>query len=562
MTTKHWMIAALAALAFAIPQAAAAQQNLTVRPMQVQADVPANRTARVILRVRNNHPTESETMSLETLDLTQNRDGSLRMIGEEARAELDEDALAASSRDWIELPGDTVEVAPETTEEIPVLLRVPADARGAYTSAIRLRTAQPPVPEVEVDDEPRGFFSISFGFLVPITLQIEGRPARQDVSIGDLSMAFDDARDEDGEQVGEPTTRAFMEVVNSGRTYSGLSGEVVVERRSGANWRTVTRAQLPDRNIMPGLTLELPVNLGRRLPSGEYRLLGNLSVDGRRLPRFEREIEFEGDPAADTVAFDTEVTIEPPRVEMEAVAGATRSATVELGNPSDRPLEVALAVRTPEGLEGVAMGDIVGETLSAAGWTEMRPDSLTLAPGQARNVRVTSRLPREELEHANYYADLVVSGRYEDGQSAGETRSMLQLRHLDEDLESAGIVDRMGVSEADEPSAYVLQGRFVNAGNHELSPNLTAELIDGSGNRVETWRVQSDGGPLLPLGLRDFAVELDLSSVEAGDYQLRVIADHDGDRLSDRQLSVRIEHDEDDNDEDRVRTLSIQQGGG
>lgn len=536
--------------------ARAEQAHISVRPMKVEVDVPANRTVRVVLTVRNYHATRIEPLNLSVVDLTQYIDGTLRIVTDEMRERLDPSQLRASSREWVQLPADRIEVPPETSVEIPVLLRVPPDPRGVYASGVMITTDTPTIPPGTGTTQ-EAVFAVSFGFLVPLITGIEGRPVRQNVSIRDVAMEHDDGKDEVGNQVGEPTTHVYMEILNDGQTYSSLLGEVVVERRVGSNWRPVTRVELSRRNILPGLTLRLPADLGRRLPSGEYRLLGTLYVDGRRLPRFEKVIDFSGDPAVTSVAFDTTLELLPPNVGLTGVPGATRTNTVEVSNPGEQPLNVLIEVVTPEPLRGTAMGVVLGEDLSAAPWTTIQPNEFTLGAGQRRNVRVISRLPREGLDHANYYADIILSGHYEDGQSAGETKSTLHVRQQQIGLAPAGILDRLSVSIAEEDSAYIVQSRFVNTGNVDMEPTLRAELIGSGSRRFSVWQLTGVPGRLLPLGVRDYSASVNINDIEAGEYVLRVTAEHDGVRLIDRQLPVYVTIVEGEDDAEDLRELIL-----
>jgi hypothetical protein len=545
-------ILTLAALALALPEALVAQVNLSVRPMRVEADVPPNRVARVNLRVHNRHEVLEEVLNLEVVDLTQSPDGTLRILTEEERSQLDAGALSASSRDWVQLPAERIVLEAGTSAEIPVLLSVPADARGAYVSAIRITTDEPPMPE-GTGAEREAFFAIRFAFLVPFVTEIAGRPVQQDIAIEGVDMVFQDGRDEDGESVADPNTRVAMEIANDGRTYSSLEGEVVVEQRVGENWRTVSRASLPDRRILPGLTLRLTADLDRRLPSGEYRLLGNLRVDGRLLPRFERIIDFEGDPEADAVAFDTTLTLEPLEIEIDALPGAARNEMLSVTNPSDQPIDVAIALQTPASLEGVAMGERMGEEFSAAEWSEAMPSEFTLRPGQSRNVRVMSRMPREGMDLPTYYADIVLAGTYEDGQSAGETTSRLRIRQQEVEIAPGGVFDRMGVSVGEGPSSYIVQGRFANTGNVDIALRPDVQLINTTGEVVRSWPMGDGEVRMLPLELRDFGGEIDIGDVAPGEYTLRLLAEAMGARLADRQMEVAIA----DSDDGEARTLDL-----
>lgn len=527
-----------------VPELAfAQQQNLIVRPMKVEAEVPPNRVARVLLSVRNRHETRTEPVNVEVVHLTQSRDGSLRILTEEMLAENftqeeGERLLSSSSRDWVTLPANRVEIAPETTADIPVMLRVPPRSRGTFVSAVRLLTDEPEMPE-GTGAEREAVFAIRFGFLVPFITGIQGAAVRQNISISDIAMEFDNGTDDDGNELRQPSTRVSMEIANDGQTYSDLDAEIRVERRSGENWRLVTSADLPRLKILPGVTLELVTDLERRLPSGEYRLIGNLMVDGRRTPRLEKVIDFEGDPESDRIAFDTLLLMEPSSISLDAVPGATRTSGVTITNPGDQPLSIEISASSPDEFSGKAMGEIMGDDLSAAGWTEIRPSEFILRPGQRRNVRVMSRLPREGVAYPNYYADLILAGSYEDGQSAGSTQSLLHVNRSDVESNPGGLIERLSMAEGEDAGQFFAQLRFINTGNVHLHPSGSLQLRGADGSMVASSRLTGDDAPVLPLGTRDLAAELDLSDVEPGNYLLSTAAEFEPDgRIAKDQVLV------------------------
>ena len=530
-----------------------AQQNLSVRPMRVEADVPPNRVARVVLTVQNRHAARNEPLNLEVVDLTQDRDGTLRIVTTEMRERMDPQELRASSRDWIQLPTERLVVEAGTTVEIPILLNIPPDARGAYAAAVRITTDAPPTPEATGDTQ-EAFFAVRFGFLIPLLTEISGRPVQQDIRMGELNLEFDDGLDNEGERVRDPATRVGMEVLNAGRTYSSLRSEIVVERRSGGTWRTVTRVALPERRILPGLTLELTRQLDRNLPPGEYRLLGNLSVDGRQLPRSEVIVDFEGDPNAGDVVFDTQLLLSPRMLQIEGVAGATRTATVEVENPGEQPLDVSIDISIPEALRGIAMGEIMGEQFSAAGWSQANPGMFQMRPGQRRNIRVVSRLPRGGLDFPHYFADIVLSGTYEDGQSAGQTQSTLRVTVQGVSETTSGVIDRFGIALGERRSSYIVQGRLINTGTVDITPGYSAALISATGSVVRSWRLDGASSRLLPLGSDDFSGEIAIDDVEPGEFFLRISAQLSATEVVTRQSEVVIEMAE--SGDDRVMELA------
>lgn len=140
----------------------------------------------------------------------------------------------------------------------------------------------------------------------------------------------------------EPTTTAALEIVNNGRTFSRVRGQIFVDRLSGKQWRPVTRIDVAERGIVPGVTLELGDDLHRRLPSGKYRLRGQLYVDGRRVKPIEKEIAFGGDPAVDAVAYDTSLLLEPSAIQISLVPDATRTTTLRIENSGEYPVRIKM----------------------------------------------------------------------------------------------------------------------------------------------------------------------------------------------------------------------------
>ena len=112
---------------------------------------------------------------------------------------------------------------------------------------------------------------------------------------------------------------------------------------------------------------------------------------------------------------------------MKVVPGATRTTILSIENTSADPVKIDMQARTPRGLLGVQMGDLVGTALSAEPWTKIEPSSFTLRGNGRQNVRVVSTVPETGVTYPNYYADLVLDGKYADGQSAGETSSTIHL---------------------------------------------------------------------------------------------------------------------------------------
>ncbi len=497
------LLGLLAILWAFLSTASASSQGFMVRPMRMEAAPAPGQVVDIPLEIRNTASDGPREIDVRMVELTQARDGAWQLIEPDAGADV---AGLPSSFQWTELTATRLQIAPMQPAFVTVRLRPPANARGAYFAGI---IAETPLPETV-----QGVV-VRVRFLIPVIIEIANRPVRQQVVLADVSMTRVVAE-------GKPaTTMAALHIANRGRTFSRVRGELRVERLSEGRWLPVTRINIAERSIIPGVTLELGEDLARRLPSGRYRLRGDLFVDGRRVAPLEKEIDFEGDPTVDAVAFDTALLLSPAMVRMELVPGGTRTTTLQIENPGTDPVLVRMAATTPRGLVGVEMGEIQGISFSAEPWTAIQPAEFTIRPGGRQNVRVVSRLPREGADHPHYYADLTLTGTYADGQSAGQTRSMIDLVNRQVDPAPEAMIDQFGLSEGDQPGHYYVEARLTNIGNVHLEPTARVYLLTPQGVQALGQPLSGDEGMLLPLNKRTYSAEIDLSALEPGFYALR-----------------------------------------
>lgn len=498
---SHWLPTLTLLLAGLFNVDPSLAQGFMVKPMRMEVGTRAGQTIEIPLEIRNTAGEEPRLIDLRLVELSQAPSGTWRVV------EPSEDtSKLASARAWTSLSERTVQIAPLQPAKLTVSVTPPANAIGYFFAGI---VAETPVP-----DDQTGIV-VRVRFLIPLIVQIQGRSVRQRITLDDVVMTY---LKEEG---GTPTTTAHLRVSNQGQTYSRVRGKIFIDRQSEDRWRPVTRFDVGELSIIPGVTLELGKDLARRLPSGTYRLRGELFVDGRQIAPLEKEIVFEGDPNVDAIAYDTALILEPDLVEMDFTPGATRTTVVRIENPGTDPVKVQMVSGTPRGLSGVEMGDLRGSDLSAQPWTDIRPAEFEIKPGRWQNVRVISRVPREGAEHPNYYADLILHGTYADGQSAGETRSTVHLVNTGIESTTRAVVEQLSLAESDQPARFVVQMRVTNVGNVHLEPVTRALLLTAQGSLVTNQALSGEEGALLPLGKRTYSAELDFSGVEPGYYTLR-----------------------------------------
>jgi hypothetical protein len=488
--------------------ASAQAQGFMVKPMRMDVVASPGRTIEVPLEIRNTAGADVRAVDLRLAQISQSPDGSWRLIEPGAPDDVPTDISALP---FISLASPRADIEPLQPVEMMIRVTPPPDARGVYFAAI---IAETPAPE-----QTEGGIVVRVRFVVPVIIEIEGRTARQQVSLSDVLMTYDKAAD------GKPaTTTAALQVVNAGRTFSRVKGKLTIEKKNAERWQPVTRFDLRERAIMPGLTFALGQDLERRLPSGTYRLRGELNVDGRRIPPVIKEIAFEGASDADGLAFDTALVLTPSLVEMAILPGATRTTSLRIENPGVDPVTVDMASTTPPQLGGVAMGELLGVELSAEPWVEITPPRFTIRPGSRQNVRVTSRVPKDALKHPNYYGDLVLKGTYADGQSAGATQSTVHLSYDAIKSTTDGIVEQISLAQGEKPNQYFVQMRLTNIGDVHVLPSASVSLVSSLGSELRKVALDGDEGPLLPLGKRTFSAEINLEGVEPGFYALRAIS--------------------------------------
>lgn len=499
-------------------------QGFMVKPMRVEVAPTPGQTIDIPVEIRNTAGEGVRNIELRLVELSQAADGGWRMIEPGSGEDL---SSLHSSVPWSSLAASEIAIDPMHAGEALVHLNVPSNARGAYFAGLVAETPQPANAQG---------ITVRVRFLIPLIVEIAGRPVRQQVALADVAM-----NRVAGVGATPSTTTAGLVIANEGRTFSRIKGKLSVERLNGDKWRLVTRLDLAERSIIPGVTLQLGSDLGRRLPSGTYRLKGELLVDGRRLPPLEKQIEFIGDPGADSMAYDTALVLEPEAVTMDVVPGATRTTTVTITNPGSDPVNVSMASSTPAGMVGVEAGKLRGIDLSAEPWTEIRPAEFTIRPGGRQKVRVISQIPKDGILHPNYYASLVLEGTYADGQSAGQTRSLLHLANAREASSQQGVVEQLALSEGASPTQYIVQARLANIGDVHIQPIARAFLLTAQNEQVRAVPLTGDEGMLLPLGKRTYGAELDFAGVEPGYYALRAVFSLGGDQEVAKQYVVLVE---------------------
>ncbi len=489
-----------------------------VKPMRIEVQAGAGDTTTVDIEVRNSLAAE-QTVLARRINLWQDPNGSWAPLKEE---EAQEQPDLRSCIDWLSLDADSLDLGQYGSKEFQMTIDVPRTARGTYSAALLVRSEEP---------ETQGGVAVVIQFLIPITIEVEGTSARERMNFTDVELV-----QTDGEEGPQGPAAMVAHLSNEGETLVRVGGELRLMSPQGNGWRPVATVPLRTRSMLPGVELALEGSVGRRLPSGTYKVEGRLHANGRRLGTVTREVEFEGDPEA-TLLADMPLEVDELAA-LELVPGSTRSGSVTVKNPSTETSQVEARVLQHPATRGVGNEELDGSELDASEWITVMPDSFPLRGDTERALRLLVRAPKLEKPLPNYYALLRLESSYEDGQDAGGGESLLWLRNeaVESRLEAEGLSLQLT---DDEPGKYAVTARFVNSGTIHWSGRCSAEVRVSATEAALSANLETTTPVLLPLGTGTWSGVLDFSDVEAGEYVLNVALSYSGEEEA-QQLQIEV----------------------
>jgi hypothetical protein len=500
--------------------------SFMVKPMKIELSVRPGQTVETILELRSTATQGTEILDLRLVDLTQTSQGGVQAV--ESGADINTPS-SFSCLQWARLSDESVTVEAMQVAYVTLTIKAPAGVRGFYAAGILAQRRVAPKDKT---------VSIVFRFLIGILIDIQGRPERQKIDLNDVGMRFRQKSENE-----TATTFASLGVANQGRTYSRIKGSAGVMRFSDGHWRKVTNAEFKELGILPGVKLNLESDLSRRLPTGKYKLTGTLYVDGRRVKPVEKEIDFVGDPDVTKLAVDTALTLDPPVVAVVAAPGANRTSMIKVENASEDAVNIEATSAVPPVLRGVALGDLKGEDLSCAEWVKVSPSKFTLRAGGRQNIGLTVKMPNTANQHSNYYALLGLRANYPDGQSAGETTTLISVENKQAKAKPVAQVMKVTLA-AEEPSKYIVRGKFANIGDVHFTPKCTAVVTTAPGASVVQAEMSGETSIMLPLETRDFSGVLDFSKVSPGTYFLKASIEYAPRKMETAELPIQVSIDE------------------
>ena len=515
-----------------------------VQPMKVELGVQAGKRLTTKLALENLSRNNAETISLRLVDMSQDPNGIWQAI--EPDTELIEDPNGArwvtvgtenkpirldiarlrSCRSWLRLEKDVVELESLRRREVGLHVTIPAGTRGYYCAALIAETHFRP-------GETGVHASVILQFLVPVIIEVQGRPLRDEIQLTDVDLRFQPQQ----EQV-PAATLVTLGIENNGGTYRRLVGLARVWGQVGGHWRKITDTEFVDTGIIPGVSLDLKEDVGRPLPSGKYKVQGFLFVNGRRSGMVEEEIDYDGDGRIISVQGDAALELDPRELTIKALPGAIRSSSMRVINASEETVVVDVEVALPEEMMHAVISDgrgqtVRGDELSCVDWLQIEPKQFTLRGHARRSLKIMAYMPSSAANRPNYYATVRLKSRYQDGQAGGETTGRVYVETRGVEATPRILGSLLTLSES-SPERYFVRARFSNSGVTHVLPRCRAALttLDASGPGMTRKRLDlssqayNQTGSMLPCEIRHFSGVLDVSGIAPGEYRLTAILEY------------------------------------
>ncbi len=501
--------------------------GFVVQPMKLDIAALPGRVFDTALGLQSFDPNQNLTVDISIIDMTQWEDGQWRII--EPNSDFDTSKLSSCSK-WISLDRETVDISLMGSAYVKVRVRVPRRTRGFYAAGILVTLR--PRPDIG------GNVAVVVRFLIPVLVEVQGRPLRHKIELGDMELEFREAGQ------GKPaTTQVLMNIDNKGGTRSNLKGFAQIKGFLDGYWRQITSTEFRGTRIIPGAKLRLRTNLDRSLPSAKYRVSGWLYIDGRRAQRIMKEIDFVGDASVKKLVTDSPLDLLPSAVSISGLPGATRIASIKVYNASDETVNVQTAIGLPSTLKGVTFGDLKGVDLDCTGWLKIEPQKFTLRSRSQQSIRITAKMPDTvSASLPCYYALLGLISTYPDGQRAGVTTANICVANKNISVEPFvhGMTLRPALKEGSE---YYIVARFGNFGSIHFTPTrCRVAVVDPftSMPRVRASLSSMKTGMMLPFEARDFSGVIDFSRVPVGTYRLAVELQYGPAQMADNQIGIRV----------------------
>ncbi|HON93960.1 MAG TPA: hypothetical protein PK373_07355 [Sedimentisphaerales bacterium] len=521
--------------AFVLLATSSAFGEFIVQPIILRQQVtPGRSNVRLNFTLENISRDATEKVTLRIADLSQDSDGVWTEVRPDDPSNTMDMSALKSCKDWLRCTVESAVVDPFQRVPATVVANIPPGTRGFYFAAL---VAETEPRETDIDG-PYGGALLGMQYLVPIILEAQNIPLQHNVQLQDVGMIYQEPT------VENPLASVLgtMTIVNTGGTYSRLTGQLRVWQSRQGHWAKVAEVRLPDNGIIPGVKLNLKQDLGILLPSGKYKIEGFLWVDGRRGNGINKEIDFVGDQVVGSRVGLAPIDLDKENVFIDVTPGSTRTGQITVGNGSEDPVTVNVEFILPEHMLHVVNGSgIKGEDLGCVDWVTVQPPQFTMQGYGRRTLNLIVRMPPTATQYSNYYGTLRFHTTYRDGSPAGMRTAHVCLKNGR--ATATNVISPMSISFAQlTPARYMVTSSFLNNGVTHVTPRCKGILTPAGEPDAKyqqflmTSEASRQTGIFLPFETRTFSGVLDVSNMPLGFYRLTAVLEYTG-RNSSGQIS-------------------------
>ena len=504
-----------------------------VQPAKLELSAKVRTQLEPELMIHNLDPNQTNEITLKVVELSQKENGEWLIYDPDPENTVDhlpdfDVSNLSSCSSWVKLEKTSVTLDPYGDDKVKVYMRVPNGSKGCYGAGI--------LCAMRVEELGDSQVPFILRVLVPIIIKIEAtRPPRSQVVLKDINMKFDKGK-----------TVITMNIDNEGLTYPRLLPMCRIWALSNdGHYRLIETHEFNDIGILPGVKLALQSDIGRSLPSGNYKIIGGVYVDQKTTKKVEKIIDYQGDPTVETAQAEAPLDLDPRDIMISTKPGSSRYVDLEIHNASDEKVTIKGVFGIPAILaSGAGNEKAAGQDLTCPSWLKMLPDTLELDSYATRKVRISAEMPESAIAYSNYYALLGLYSYYPDGKQAGTTIANVCVSNMDALVEPKVVGNQLYFNEYDAANGqYLVIARFINTGTVHVTPKrCRAGIVDTALSpvpRVTADLGSRDLGMLLPFEDRYFSEIIDISSLPEGRYRFEVVLQYDQGQVK-RQVQMVI----------------------
>lgn len=476
---------------FSLIMAPAVQGDLGIAPQIKELQINRGGWNQFTLKVTNH--------SDEALDLVMNADDM--DVSEQGSAIIAAEGYERGCSDWIVFSPEEFSLDAGVGQSIRVDVKAPKDVKGSYFAILSCRTTTKHTLGIptKADVSPGLEFGVRVGSLLLLTIRSSQNSVVLDpdtvmLDPGNVNLRGPVAFSEKG---GDNNWKIEVPITNSGNVYTIVTGEVSVYSETG---RFIARAPLeagrgfvfPERSRVFTAEGEMP------LSDGHYLVRVNIKSKGRRTRggsfpfTVYNGLTYSGSESDEIrsllLASSPGFHLNNGFLEFGVVPGSHRTQGVTIAN--DRSDTIALVPRllnwTVESDGNIVIlneRDSV-QAHSCINWLKISPDTIIIAPGRRKVVKVKVQAPEEM--NGEYYAAVRfdAEGLKDDLPTVFQLPSTLLLaasykQTLNHSAEVKSVECKLAST-----NSCIFEIKVKNTGNVHCYLSGSLELMDSQGERI------------------------------------------------------------------------------